>query len=81
MALAHAWNCLKGPEEPSAGTQATRVVADQNNVGDGGTELTSEGRYDFDSGFAKLMLPLIMWQAQKKQEIDLEHWRKLVEAQ
>jgi uncharacterized protein YndB with AHSA1/START domain len=49
--------------------------------GDGSTELKSEGRYDFDSGFAKLMLPLITWQARKKLDMDLATLRKLVEGQ
>jgi uncharacterized protein YndB with AHSA1/START domain len=47
---------------------------------DGGTILESEGRYEFADPFARLMTPLVLWQAKKKMNGDLEHLRALVEA-
>ena len=46
---------------------------------DGSTRLDSDSRYVFDNAFAKLMTPLVMWQAKKKYVGDQEHLRALVE--
>jgi uncharacterized protein YndB with AHSA1/START domain len=45
----------------------------------GGTRLETDGRFEFESGFAKLMTPVIIWEARKKSETDLEHLRSLLE--
>jgi uncharacterized protein YndB with AHSA1/START domain len=47
----------------------------------GGTTLVeSDSRYTFDSGFVRFMSPLVIWQAKKKMNADLDHLRTLVEA-
>ena len=46
---------------------------------DGATLLESDSRYTFDNGFARFMLPLVMWQAKKKMVSDMDHLRVLVE--
>ena len=46
---------------------------------DGSTRLDTDSRYVFDNGFAKLMTPLVLWQAKKKLAGDQEHLRQLVE--
>jgi uncharacterized protein YndB with AHSA1/START domain len=47
---------------------------------DGSTRLESDSRYTFEGGFARFMTPLIIWQAKKKMDGDLDHLRALVEA-
>jgi uncharacterized protein YndB with AHSA1/START domain len=47
----------------------------------GATRLDSDSHYTFDSGFARLMTPLIMPSARKKMNSDLAHLRELVEKQ
>jgi uncharacterized protein YndB with AHSA1/START domain len=50
-----------------------------SSVEGGGSRLESDGRFEFGGGFAKLMTPLIIWEASKKSETDLEHLRSLLE--
>jgi len=47
---------------------------------DGSTRLDSDSRYILDNGFARFMMPLVIWQARKKMLGDLDHLRTLVEA-
>ena len=47
---------------------------------DGSTVLASDSRYTFDNGFAKFMMPLVIWQAKKKMLSDMGHLRTLIEA-
>lgn len=47
---------------------------------DGTTLLESDSRYTFDNGFARFMLPLVIWQAKKKMLSDMDHLRVLVES-
>src|SRR5436190_6831101 len=47
---------------------------------DGSTLLESDSRYNRNNGFAKFMMPLVIWQARKKMLGDLDHLRTLVEA-
>jgi len=46
---------------------------------DGSTRLDTDSRYVFDNAFARLMTPLVMWQAKKKLASDQDHLRALVE--
>jgi uncharacterized protein YndB with AHSA1/START domain len=45
----------------------------------GGTRLETDGRFEFESSFAKLMTPVIIWEAKKKSESDLERLRSILE--
>jgi uncharacterized protein YndB with AHSA1/START domain len=46
---------------------------------DGSTRLDSDSRYFLENGFARFMVPLVMWQARKKMLGDLDHLRTLIE--
>jgi uncharacterized protein YndB with AHSA1/START domain len=46
---------------------------------DGSTLLESDSRYDFENGFARFMMPLIMREARKKMDTDYSHLKSLVE--
>jgi uncharacterized protein YndB with AHSA1/START domain len=47
---------------------------------DGSTRLDTDSRFVFDSSLARLMTPLIRWQAKKKLVDDQNHLRALLEA-
>jgi uncharacterized protein YndB with AHSA1/START domain len=46
---------------------------------DGSTRLDSDSRYTLDNGFARFMMPLVLWQARKKMAADMDNLRTLVE--
>jgi uncharacterized protein YndB with AHSA1/START domain len=46
---------------------------------DGSTRLDSDSRYVFENSFARLMTPMVMWQARKKMVDDQSHLRSLLE--
>jgi hypothetical protein len=46
----------------------------------GATLLESDSRYTLENGFARFMVPLVIWQAKKKMLSDMDHLRALVEA-
>ena len=48
-------------------------------LADGSTRLDTDSRFTFDNAFARLMTPLVMWQAKKKLVDDQGHMRSLAE--
>jgi uncharacterized protein YndB with AHSA1/START domain len=48
-------------------------------LADGSTRLDTDSRFVFDNAFARLMTPMVMWQAKKKLVDDQNHLRALVE--
>jgi hypothetical protein len=49
------------------------------DLGNGATRVDLDSRYEFDNAFARLMMPLVAWQAGKKMKSDLEQLRAALE--
>ena len=50
-----------------------------NRMPDGSTRMESDSRYRFDNAMVRFMTPLVMWQAKKKMQGDMEQLRQHVE--